>query len=1812
MSHDDAQSRGNGGNRGNGGRSNVFLNRKQLLPALPILEKDVSYNEWLPRVKAQMKCLGWAPMIDDENALPDEWPWCQQWMSQWVPFKDFHLIDEADNWIEANESLKRAYCPQDTVSELKLHESMFGITLTDKSTPQSVITQVKEYVAQLKAIGCKVIDSQIVAAVLKALNQSEKYAAVIRQLLYVDSALTLQRLQTAFSNDGPAIVPGAHMASSKVVPPPANPPQPNTAFNATASELDSIKEAFANLSEKLGKIKGQIKKQQYGPQTHGRGGGRQGGTHFQHPGGGRGRGQAPPGGYGGYGGGQGRGGYQARGGGRGPYPGRLPGNKLCLNCRKGPHFARDCRSPCGICQSPQHKATNCPRNPMCSAFIPQNQRGGGYSRPNANYVEGSSLDGGEAYANMSHAAGTWQPFLVQPDPNLPPGIGMIDHPVDPSMAPPSDVFMTLGTASTAALVRRGTKEDWFLDSGATNHFACERDMLHDFVPDHPMRPVYVRTADKTLVKRVGVGNIRVKTCICGIWYARELRGVWLVPQFHQNLLSLNKLVDAGCWMITGRNGDKNYYVIGPDDKLWLITKRKGGLSSPDWQVVRTTPTHVPTKTYHNSTASLARDSSLTSSGIVNPLFHKPSTYRTQAMLNSTCCAPIMPSTHGPIPSQPTIPSQAPTPEVNPIPQASYATPNVATDKETPELWHQRLGHTDIRGLISLVKHRAIHGIKLPAHTLAKLRGKHCQVCIMSKHNRSPFHPRQERADAPMAVLHSDICGPYPIRSIGGGIYVLTLVDEYSGFCAVSILKNLKNAHEELKRMILEWETKTGRLCKKLFSDRGGSYIKDDLAKWCAAKHIDHEFSTPRTPEQNGKAERLNQTLNNIMRALLFQYNCYVPLWSHAMIYAALIHNVSYSQRLDMSRHQAFLGDVPDVSNFRTFGCKVYARVADDARKKLDPKSELGIFLGPEPKGPGYKVLVYDKKLQGMRYQVHIVRDIVCFENLTAVTGVQDNSQLHWGGDIPLPTPQPVLEGAQPPESLTGEPAHSPAVRVAPVLTVGETRVISHEAAEGRIQLQHMQQGEQRVTRSRAATNAVEPPAANTPGVNGQLAALQLPPAPQPRGTGRAIVPRPDASQGRVHEHSMQQAIVKTTTSSSPQASIGNPPLASTHVIPPGRPILRVNPNATKITRIVHSRPPIPLPNAPNKTIPSASKTVGVPLSGTKRKIAFMASSTAPFIPIESEDIYDYVPQMYGTAFTASPPFPPPPEAHVASREELIDGLLRHFNVPTERTGPLPVISKVDKYAIPKTLKQAMASDYAQYWAEATVEEWLSLVGNNTWSLVKQEPWMKIIPCKWVFTIKTDAKGVPERFKARLVAGGHRQTEGIDYDETYAPVSRLATMRTMLSVAAHKRWKVHQLDVKNAFLHGDVDAPVYMRQPPGFVDGVQHVAKLNRSLYGLKQAPRIWYETLSRALEELSFSPVSADTSFWVAKYQGHFVYLTSVVDDILITSTSERVTLTIIEDLKTRFPCKHMGIASHYNGMLISWLPQERSVILSQSAHVQKLIDQFTHLADLKKLRTLPVLPELKLHKLGTSVDKETSPLLDTSKYPYRSLLGGLNYIACCTRPDISYIVNQLSRYANAPTVSHWEVAINVLRYLNNTINWGICLGSGSHIGNVWFKFLPDVCAFSDANHGTGIDDKKSISGHVLHVFGGPVSWGSHVQPTTSVSATESEYRAMSEACRESLWLAKITTLFGIQSTPFLVRGDSETAIKSLKNYSQTKYTKHIEIHHEFMKDRYKAGELNFEHIKGTMNPADIFTKALGKHKFVEFREALGMRPVVD
>jgi hypothetical protein len=255
----------------------------------------------------------------------------------------------------------------------------------------------------------------------------------------------------------------------------------------------------------------------------------------------------------------------------------------------------------------------------------------------------------------------------------------------------------------------------------------------------------------------------------------------------------------------------------------------------------------------------------------------------------------------------------------------------------------------------------------------------------------------------------------------------------------------------------------------------------------------------------------------------------------------------------------------------------------------------------------------------------------------------------------------------------------------------------------------------------------------------------------------------------------------------------------------------------------------------------------------------------------------------------------------------------------------------------------------------------------------------------------------------------------------------------------------------------------------------------------------------------------------------------------------------------------------------------------------------------------------------GTDHDP-TSPALDVSQFPYRSLIGTLNYLACCTRPDIAYTVNQLAKYSNAPTEAHWQVGLSCLRYLKGTKNWGIKLG---HLPGLWHaiplseeekqhkvdrqKKLYETHAYADSNHGTGIDNKRSVSGSVIQVFGGAVFWSSRNQSLTSTSSTESEIRALSDLSKECLWLAKLLPLFGMQDYPFLIMTDSTGALSSTTNYAQTKYTKHIEIHLDFMRDRHQLGQLLYQKIEGKNNPADMFTKPLAFPQFSNFREKIGM-----
>lgn len=1240
------------------------------------------------------------------------------------------------------------------------------------------------------------------------------------------------------------------------------------------------------------------------------------------------------------------------------------------------------------------------------------------------------------------------PFMSSmPSPFMPP--------IDPMLSPAPFTTGAVGQDGSTFASRRGpsrtSKWEWILDSGATHHMTACKEYLFDYVAD---TRALVQVATNLMLPRAGYGTIRFRTTINGVEHVREVRNVWHVPGLTVSLLSMQQLKRAGCWHVSGKSGDLTEYLFDRNDVLFLECPEKHGLNVPAFRV-SINADHVGTqKTYATDSADPAQPA--TATGI-----------------------------------------------------CTYSSAAYASDPQTAALWHQRLAHANFQSLYHMTKRGLVKGIDLHYSAFKPLHNKTCEVCVMAKHQRSPSLPRPERADTVMQTLHSDVC-VYPEPSIEGGKYAVTLLDEYTAYCEVIVLRHKHEVSNALKGAISRWANITNHKCKTLFTDRGGEYIGDDFKLWCAQKGITHDKSVPRTPKQNGKAERLNQTLNNHVRAMLLHYNLPKCLWAHALLYAASIHNVVLKKRLQVTPHQAFHHRVPSVHNFRTFGCKVFARLPETQRDKLDPKSEIGIYLGPVHDGPGHKVLVYQPHAnRKFPYAVHIFRDIVTFENLTDSCGVQDSSALRWGGNIPLPSAAHRPGNRDNNQQPHDEPMSG-------TLESGGNKPLTLP------QLQHL------LLAQRAHTNTGTPSTTVTHDGGNTLVSAQN------SGSGH---------NGPVTQRPVTQQMLRPAVATEPPTA------------PPDQT------NTKRYAAVFSATGNLPAGTSSPQLSHAASAT------DNKRTKISHPSGPVPFL---------------------------------------------HLSVAAPPPGPLPTLADVHKYALPRTVQEALTSPYAKFWLTALNDELASLHKNNTWQLVSRPANTKVIPCKWIFKIKTDADGNPTRFKCRLVAGGHKQEEGIDYHETYAPVSRHATLRTFLSVAAHRGWEVHQLDIKTAFLHGDIDTDVYMSQPPGFVEGTGLVCKLTKCLYGLKQAPRAWYMKQSEALRTLGFRPVSADSSFWVQgttaiaylpKVSSDSAFLTSVVDDMLVSSPDSARTKRQIAAILHRFEGTHSGIAHLYVGMKLTWYPNNHSVLLTQQAHVQELLHKFEPLHHDWSPRQLPAVDTIKLTATGvidakSDKSRAQSPLLDVTRYPYRSLVGGFNYLACTTRPDIAYITNQLSRYCNAPTVAHWEVGINVLRYLAGTQTLGIMLGHSD---------VPAL-AYVDSSHGTGTPDGKSVAGHIILVHGGPVSWSSHTLALTCTSSTESEYRAMSDCAKDVLWLTKVLREFAVPHRPFTIKGDCKGAMDAVNHHSTTKHTKHIELHLDFMKERVTLGDLKFVHIPGRFNPADMLTKALPRGLFGLFRDMIGMK----
>ncbi|KAM1649269.1 hypothetical protein ACFX14_010564 [Malus domestica] len=347
---------------------------------------------------------------------------------------------------------------------------------------------------------------------------------------------------------------------------------------------------------------------------------------------------------------------------------------------------------------------------------------------------------------------------------------------------------------------------------------------------------------------------------------------------------------------------------------------------------------------------------------------------------------------------------------------------------------------------------------------------------------------------------------------------------------------------------------------------------------------------------------------------------------------------------------------------------------------------------------------------------------------------------------------------------------------------------------------------------------------------------------------------------------------------------------------------------------------------------------------------------------------------------------------------------------------------------PKTFKEAITGSNSERWLEAMRSELTSMQDNGVWELVEQTDAIKPIGCRWVFKTKRDSNGNIERHKARLVAKGFTQREGVDYKETFSPVSTKDAFRVVMAIIAHFDLALHQMDVKTAFLNGDLEENIYMKQPEGFeVKGREKlVCRLKKSIYGLKQASRQWYLKFQKVMKEHGFTENPSDACIYLKLNRSSFIMLVLYVDDILLATNDTSLLDETKTLLRQNFEMKDLGEASYVLGIEIKRDRKRGLLGLSQKGYIEKVLKRFNMFSC--GTTKMPISKGDKLSK--TQCPKNDLEKKIMEEKPYASLVGSLMYAQVCTRPDLAFTISVLGRFQANAGEAHWNAAKRVLRYL--------------------------------------------------------------------------------------------------------------------------------------------------------------------------------------
>ncbi len=542
---------------------------------------------------------------------------------------------------------------------------------------------------------------------------------------------------------------------------------------------------------------------------------------------------------------------------------------------------------------------------------------------------------------------------------------------------------------------------------------------------------------------------------------------------------------------------------------------------------------------------------------------------------------------------------------------------------------------------------------------------------------------------------------------------------------------------------------------------------------------------------------------------------------------------------------------------------------------------------------------------------------------------------------------------------------------------------------------------------------------------------------------------------------------------------------------------------------------------------------------------------------------------------------------------------REFQLIASGTLPQPRIrtpvKRLNLLAIPRTppasVEEALSGNEACQWKNAMDKEMESMKNKDVFVLTPATKGMRTIKSKWVFSYKPGPVGSPETFKARWVAKGFTQRPGMDYGSVFSPVIRHESIKILLTLACTRNLLMRHVDIKTAFLHGDIDRELYVSQPSGYNNGTSDVCKLNRSLYGLKQSPRLWNAKLTKFFVDEGFRQADADPCIFIHT-NGMIVGV--YVDDMLLLAEKKQVFNAFIQELNNNFDTKDLGEPKQLLGLTLTNDPKTNRITLSQRPLIRNLIHD--HGLDNCKPTKEPVDPSQVLMQSDT-----TCPESDTRRY--RESIGKLNYLAQCTRPDLAIAVSILSRFFQNPSQAHFTALAHVIRYLAGTedLVFTICPSSS------------EMTCYSDADWGRNVDTRKSTSGYCIMFGGSLISWKSKGQTSVALSTMEAEYMALAYAVQEVLWIRQLLNDLGEhQEKATRIFEDNQACIHFTKEQRFHGRAKHVDIKFHFVRDIVQKGLIDIIYCPTEVMLADMFTKPLSSLKLKSNRLSINLLPSVQ